>query len=67
MGLLAGANALIVGNYLTTVGRSADQDRALLDALGMPVADGPGEGRFIVAEDGAHARPPRVGFPVRGA
>jgi biotin synthase len=60
MGLLAGANALIVGNYLTTGGRPADEDLALLDALGMPVADGPGEGRFIVDGDGAHARPARA-------
>ncbi|HEY5165191.1 MAG TPA: biotin synthase BioB [Acidimicrobiia bacterium] len=59
MGLLAGANALIVGNYLTTTGRGADEDRALLDALGMPVADGPGEGRFVVDADGAHPRPAR--------
>jgi biotin synthase len=57
MGLLAGANALIVGNYLTTIGRAPEDDLALLDALGMPVADGPGEGRFVVDADGAHARP----------
>jgi len=57
MGLLAGANALIIGNYLTTSGRSAEEDHALLDALGMPVAEGPGEGRFIVDADGAHSRP----------
>ncbi len=57
MGLLAGANALIIGNYLTTSGRSAEEDHALLDALGMPVAEGPGEGRFIIDADGAHARP----------
>lgn len=62
MGLLAGANALIVGNYLTTTGRSADEDHALLEALGMPVAEGPGEGRFVVDATGAHARPAR---PVR--
>jgi biotin synthase len=68
MGLLAGANALIVGNYLTTGGRPAEEDHALLDALGMPVADGPGEGRFIVDGAGAHpmpARPaPRTRIPV---
>lgn len=62
MGLLAGANALIVGNYLTTTGRSADEDHALLEALGMPVAEGPGEGRFVVDATGAYARPAR---PVR--
>jgi biotin synthase len=59
MGLVAGANALIVGNYLTTTGRSPEEDHALLDALGMPVAEGPGEGRFIVDATGAHARPAR--------
>ncbi len=59
MGLLAGANALIVGNYLTTGGRSAADDRALLDALGMPVADGPGEGRFVVDDRGGHSLPAR--------
>ena len=59
MGLLAGANALIVGNYLTTIGRSPEDDHALLDALGMPVAAGPGEGRFVVDGAGAHARPAR--------
>jgi biotin synthase len=67
MGLLAGANALIIGNYLTTTGRPAEEDHALLDALGMPAAVGPGEGRFIVDGDGAHARPakpPRRTIPV---
>jgi len=59
MGLLAGANALIVGNYLTTTGRPPEADHDLLDALGMPVADGPGEGRFVVDADGAHSRPAR--------
>ncbi len=59
MGMYAGANALIVGNYLTTLGRGPAEDRTMLDALGMPVADGPGEGRFIVDAAGAHARPAR--------
>ena len=57
MGLLAGANALIVGNYLTSTGRPAEEDHALLEALGMPVADGPGEGRFVV-DAARRARPP---------
>jgi biotin synthase len=66
MGLLAGANALIVGNYLTTVGREPEADLALLDALGMPVADGLGEGRFVVDAAGGHARPARgPSIPVR--
>ena len=40
-GMLAGANGLIVGNYLTTLGRSAELDIAMLADLGMPVAPGP--------------------------
>jgi biotin synthase len=40
-GMLAGANGLIVGNYLTTLGRSAEADLAMLADLGMPVADAP--------------------------
>ena len=35
MGLYAGANALIVGNYLTTTGRTPEEDVALLESLGM--------------------------------
>jgi biotin synthase len=36
-GLLGGINAVIVGNYLTTLGRSPEQDLALLDSLQMPI------------------------------
>jgi biotin synthase len=36
-GLLGGINAVIVGNYLTTLGRPATQDLELLDRLSMPV------------------------------
>ncbi len=36
-GLLGGINAVIVGNYLTTLGRPASEDLALLDKLSMPV------------------------------
>jgi len=36
-GLLGGINAVIVGNYLTTLGRPAADDLALLDQLQMPV------------------------------
>ncbi|HVX21496.1 MAG TPA: biotin synthase BioB [Acidimicrobiales bacterium] len=38
MGMTAGINALIVGNYLTTLGRSADEDLQMLADLQMPVA-----------------------------
>jgi biotin synthase len=36
-GLLGGINAVIVGNYLTTLGRPATADLELLDRLSMPV------------------------------
>jgi biotin synthase len=36
-GLLGGINAVIVGNYLTTLGRPASEDLALLEELSMPV------------------------------
>jgi len=37
MGMTAGINALIVGNYLTTLGRSPAEDLAMLGDLQMPV------------------------------
>ena len=36
-GMLGGINAIIVGNYLTNLGRPAAQDLAMLDELSMPV------------------------------
>lgn len=59
MGMLAGANALIVGNYLTTIGRAPADDLQMLEALGMPVSSDPGEGRYIVDGTGARSRPPQ--------
>jgi biotin synthase len=64
MGLYAGANALIIGNYLTTIGRAPEDDVALLESLGMPIAQGPGEGRFIVDGLGARALPARAVTPL---
>ncbi len=37
LGLTSGINALIVGNYLTTLGRSPDEDLQMLDDLAMPI------------------------------
>ncbi len=37
MGMTAGINALIVGNYLTTLGRSPQEDLGMLADLRMPV------------------------------
>jgi biotin synthase len=36
-GLLGGINAVIVGNYLTTLGRDPGEDLALLADLRMPI------------------------------
>ncbi|MGY4651536.1 biotin synthase BioB [Mycobacterium sp. URHB0021] len=36
-GILGGINAVIVGNYLTTLGRPAEADLELLDDLRMPI------------------------------
>ncbi|HVB06221.1 MAG TPA: biotin synthase BioB [Acidimicrobiales bacterium] len=36
-GLSAGINGLIVGNYLTTLGRAPEEDLAMLAALEMPI------------------------------
>jgi len=37
IGMTAGINALIVGNYLTTLGRSPEEDLRMLEDLRMPV------------------------------
>jgi len=34
----AGANAIVIGNYLTTSGRAADKDIAMLQSLGLEIA-----------------------------
>jgi biotin synthase len=37
MGMTSGINALIVGNYLTTLGRTPEEDLAMLQDLRMPI------------------------------
>lgn len=37
MGMTSGINALIVGNYLTTLGRSPEEDLQMLEDLQMPI------------------------------
>jgi biotin synthase len=67
VGMRSGVNALIIGNYLTDAGAFARRRRRPARRLGMPVADGPGEGRFVVDGAGAHARPPAAVDPGAGA
>jgi len=38
-GILGGMNAIIVGNYLTTLGREPQEDFDLLDELDMPIKE----------------------------
>ena len=35
--MLGGINAIIVGNYLATLGRPADRDLDMLERLKMPI------------------------------
>ncbi len=37
LGMLAGINGIIIGNYLTTLGRSAEEDLTMLSDLKMPL------------------------------
>lgn len=38
-GLLGDINAVVVGNYLTTLGREVDEDLQLLNDLHMPIKE----------------------------
>lgn len=40
-GLMAGINAMLIGNYLTTLGQSPDQDQAMLKSLGLEGGEAP--------------------------
>jgi len=56
VGMLAGVNAIIIGNYLTTLGRSPEQDLKMLADLGMPIkgrapAQEPPEGAVNLTEE----------------
>ena len=46
LGLKAGINAMLVGHYLTTMGQPAEQDRAMLESLGLQGGDAPIPGSF---------------------
>jgi biotin synthase len=39
MGLMAGSNGMIIGNYLTTVGRDPKEDLKMIKDLQMPIRD----------------------------
>ena len=39
MGIMAGSNGMIIGNYLTTVGRAPEEDLKMIEDLQMPIRD----------------------------
>lgn len=41
LGLKAGINAMLIGHYLTTLGQPPEQDRAMLEALGLQGNEAP--------------------------
>lgn len=46
LGLKAGINAMLVGHYLTTLGQAPEQDRAMLESLGLEGGEAPIPGSF---------------------
>lgn len=52
IGLYAGADALVVGDYLTTPGQPVADDLTLLEALGMPVAQVTAAAAYVVESRG---------------
>ncbi len=46
LGLKAGINAMLVGNYLTTLGQSPQQDREMLNSLGLEGGEAPIPGEY---------------------
>lgn len=41
LGLKSGINAMLIGNYLTTLGQSPEEDQAMLESLGLQGGDAP--------------------------
>ncbi len=49
LGLKAGINAMLVGHYLTTLGQPPEQDRQMLEELGLEGGEAPIPGEYSVA------------------
>lgn len=47
MGLQAGINAMLIGNYLTTLGQPPEEDQAMLESLGLQGGDAPLPGTYL--------------------
>jgi len=50
MGLKAGINAMLVGHYLTTMGQPPEQDKAMLESLGLIGGEAPIPGQWVNEE-----------------
>jgi biotin synthase len=48
LGLQAGINAMLIGNYLTTLGQSSQDDWRMLEELGLEGGEAPIPGEYIV-------------------
>jgi len=48
LGLKAGINAMLIGHYLTTLGQPPEQDRAMLESLGLQGGEAPIPGQYKV-------------------
>jgi biotin synthase len=46
LGLQAGINAMLIGNYLTTLGQPPEADRAMLESLGLQGGEAPIPGEY---------------------
>jgi biotin synthase len=46
LGLKAGINAMLIGHYLTTLGQPPEQDREMLEALGLEGGEAPIPGEY---------------------
>jgi biotin synthase len=49
MGLKAGVNAMLIGHYLTTMGQPPEQDKAMLESLGLQGGEAPIPGQYSPA------------------
>ena len=46
LGLESGINAMLVGNYLTTLGQPASEDQAMLRSIGLEGGEAPIPGEY---------------------
>ena len=55
LGLKAGINAMLIGHYLTTLGQPPEQDRAMLESLGLEGGEAPIPGEYSASTTDSQA------------